>query len=151
MLPDDRQAVDAYYPAAGKGLLHGGEGRVVIGVMVGRHQNRTVYHQKIGVGRREANPVLVISGLRPWEWQQPVGKILAGPEGFQLSHHRPEGFIMLVVAVITGDMEDGVVRTEPSQGIDMGIGVIPSQIAFVQPEKTVGSEMSGQGGFDIVF
>lgn len=57
---------------------------------------------------------------------------------------------MLIVGICTLHVNDGVVRTEAGEGIDMAVCVVACEVAVIEPEDAVGVEIAKQTFLDLV-
>ena len=57
--------------------------------------------------------------------------------------------IMLVQRVVAGLIDDGIVRADTGQGIDVGVGVIARQPTVVEPEHPSGAQHGSHGLLDL--
>lgn len=48
------------------------------------------------------------------------------------------------------DVSDGIVGTKASEGVNMAVGVVTSEVAMVEPKDTIGMEVAQQALLDLV-
>ena len=150
MLADEHAAVDGYDVMFGECFLQLPTGElIVLGLAVGGHQNCSVYNQEIGIGGRQTVPILgVVDGSWKREGDEaPLLTSLGREETMQLLLHRLEGLIVLVGGVGTLHIGDDAVGAETGKGIDVAVCVVAGQIAVIEPQDTLGVEITPQALF----
>ena len=78
-----------------------------------------------------------------------IGAAVGGAQGFQLGLHGLELGMVLVGRIVALDVDNGVVGTETSEGVDVRIGVVARQIAVVEPKDAFGAEAFAEQQFDL--
>jgi len=150
MLENERQTIDADYPASGEGRRHQRQRRPIIPVLVGGDQHGMVDDEKIGVRSRQAISLIVMTRRGPRQLQESVRRAVASAERLQFPAHLSERRVMLVTGIITDNMKDRVVGAEAGQGVDMGVGVVTGEISLFQPEKSVDAKLLAENRFQVV-
>ena len=141
MLPDQYPTVNAGNGVFGESFLEHLDGGIVVdGLVIGRYQYGIVDDKEIGISGRQTEAVLIIDGFREWKRKKPVRLVLQGTECLQLFFHQPEFVIVFVFLVFTFYVDDGVVRTEAGQRIDMAVGIVTGKIAVIKPQYTFGMQ-----------
>ena len=151
VLLDDGTTVDADDFAVGIGLANDTEGLgVEVGLGIGGHQDGAIDDQVVGVGGGKA--VTVSDGIADYttfghgriidrtgerELQKAVGTAFEGAECTKFFFHQGQ---VGMVGIATG-IDDGVVRADAYQGIDMAIGIIANEAAVVEPYNALGTEI----------
>jgi hypothetical protein len=90
------------------------------------------------------------TGFRPGQGNEAIRLIVGGTQGAQFLAHAGQGLEMLVRRIVAGDMEDGIVRRQARQGIDMRIRIVPGQKAVFQPEEMPGAQQAEQFLFQLL-
>ena len=159
VLLDDGTTVDADDLAVGIGLANDTEGLgVEVGLGIGGHQDGAIDDQVVGVGGGETVTVSdgiadqttfghgrIIDRTGEGELQKAVGTAFEGTECTELFFHQGQ---VGMVGIATGK-DDGVVRADAYQGIDMAIGIIANEAAVVEPYNALGTEIFLEAGFNL--
>ena len=159
VLLDDGATVDSDDFAIGIGLADDAHGLgVEVGLSVGGHQDGTIDDQVVGVGGGETVTVSdgiadhttfghgrIIDRTGERELQKAVGTAFEGAECTKFFFHQGQ---IGMVGIATG-IDDGVVRTDAYQGIDMAIGIIANEAAVVEPYNALGTEIFLEAGFNL--
>ena len=150
MLFDDTTAIDGDDLTVGESLTNETHGQVVeVGLAIDWTEYSPVDDQKIGVGgwqalllrgpRHNAQSGLV-NGSGQGELHQMIRLSFEGAERTELLLHQLEFCVLLISGIVTAHIEQGVVRTDAHQRVDMSIGIIASQRPMIDPEDTFGME-----------
>ena len=159
VLLDDGTTVDADDLAVGIGLANDTEGLgVEVGLGIGGHQDGAIDDQVVGVGGGETVTVSdgiadqttfghgrIIDRTGERELQKAVGTAFEGAECTKFFFHQCQ---VGMVGIATG-IDDGVVRTDAYQGVDMAIRIIANEAAVVEPYNALGSEIFLETGFNL--
>jgi hypothetical protein len=151
VLLDDGTTVDADDLAIGIGLADDTHGLgIKVGLSVGGHEDGTIDDQIVGVGGGQTVTVSdgiadhttfghgrIIDRTGERELQKAVGTAFEGAEGTKFFFHQGQ---VGMVGIATG-IDDGVVRADAYQGIDMAIGIIANETAVVEPYNALGTEI----------
>ena len=118
------------------GQVHLGEQRLGLGiqqVVVDRHQYRTIDDQEIGVGGGQTFSLFVVLRCRQRQRHQPVGSAAGVAKRPQVGLHRLQLRVMGVAGIVASHVSDGMGVAKTGEGVYMTVGVIPLQIAVVEP------------------
>lgn len=141
MLPDQYPTVNAGNSVFGESFLEHLDGGIVVdGLVVGRYQYGIVDDKEIGISGRQTEAVLIIDGFREWKRKKPVRLVLPGYGMSSIVLPQPEFVIVFVFLVFTFYVDDGIVRTEAGQRIDMAVGIVTGKIAVIKPQYTFGMQ-----------
>ena len=136
-----RSCVNANDVVALERLGNGGKRLAVeVGLVIGRHDDRPVDNQEIGIGGGQTFAVLVHDRVIHGQRQQTVRLALGCAQRAQLGLQRSKVGVLLIVGSCRRDVEERVVRREAHNGVYVSVGVVANEVAVVEPHHTVGTE-----------
>ena len=116
---------------------------------IGGAEYGTVDDEEVGIGGRQTVTVLIVDGPRHGQFHQSVGLAIERPESCQLRFHQLQILILFVVGVVAANIQQGVIRTDAYQGIDMSVGIIAGQVTVVDPDDPFRMELALEALFDL--
>ncbi len=133
MLLNQAAAVNGNHCPFSEGALYDFQCPGIGRIGIDRHQNRLVYDQKVGVSCRQTCPIFIVAGLRPGQFKQLVRLSMPIAERLELSMHLCQRVKVVIQSIVAALKDDGVVRCQPGQGVDVAVGIIPQQAAMIEP------------------
>ena len=116
---------------------------------IGGTEYGPVDDEEVGIGGRQTVTVLIVDGSRHGQFYQSVGLAVERPEGCQLRFHQLQILILFVVRVVAANIQQGVIRTDAYQGVDMSVGIIAGQMTVVNPDDPLRMELTLETFFDL--
>ena len=149
MLLDESPAVDADDFISGKSLLQDAcRGSVIVGLGIGGVEHGVVENKEVGIGGRQPFP-FVEDGGGHGQWQEPERLAVACQERAELLLHLGELRVVHVGFIVALHIHDGVVGTQPGQGVDVAVGIVAGQESVVEPQDLCDREGLVQVLFDL--
>ena len=134
VLADERAAVDAYYLPSGESLLQDALCRaVVVGLCISGEEHSSVHDKEIGIRGRQTLSIGIRDSVWHGQRHEPVRIPFYGPECVQLLFHGMQFGVMYIGSIGTLHINDGIVRAQACQCVDVAVGIVAGQESVVEP------------------
>lgn len=150
MLADEGTAVDGNYLVTGEGALELADGEIVeVGLVIDGDEDGGVHDEEIGISGGETLTILIVAGTRHGERHEAVGVAFGSAEGTKLLLHGRESGMMLIGRIGALHVGNGIGRTKAGEGVNVGIGIVASEITMMEPEDALYAKTLAEKGLHL--